>query len=1267
MHITATRINEWAKTKEAQASLPRLVRRLIHATGESTQAAFPAGDSTGLPGWDGELESQHGNPWFPNGKSFWEFSCDAKVTTKANRDYEKRTGQTLKKTRAKATLVVITARRWSQKAKWLKGKRHAKQWAEVHAYDADDIEQWLEQSTAVALQFAEELGLIGPGVESVEKHWEDWSQQSRPAITSDALFIERQNTRDRFLADLQKRFEADQPEPYTIRADSVDEATAFACAALLVHPQLIVTSLVVTQPNGWRYVEHNPALKVVLAARPEFAENPTRRNGLVVIIPFAAGDMAGYYRGMAGRANTAELTIERPRIYEFEKALTSLGLDEADSKRLAVSAGRSWSVFRRRRATNPAIRRPAWLDVPRTSALATLCLLGGWSAEKLADCEIVAQLSGRPYEEVERALRHLAQLDDAPVLQIGEVWKARSPLELLDLFGERITRDELDRFFQIVQSILVTPDPQLDLPDEERHAAQVYGKVRPQSSLLIEALCDTLIKFAVRWQQVPSFASANIEDRISVLVRDLLHDANGTRWLSLAPLLPDLAEAAPDVFMRAIEASPAKPDAPVTRLLTETSGSGLLGRCWHSSLLWGLERLAWAPDRLARVSLILAHLSHIKIKGNWTNSPKASLVNIFRPWLPQTSANLNQRIAVLDRLISQEPEVAFDLLDALVHVGHDSESPAARPSWRDDDAGAGHGVTQGEYQGMFIAAADRLIACSEGHSRRIACLIEKIDTFDVARVSSTLALANQFTTPSASDEDKEVIRTVLRKKIHWHRNYDNARGKALNNKLKAVEDLYKRLLPKDLVARHRWLFVDGWPDLPVRIRDDDHSKRDGLRESWRIKALRELYSEHGMSGIDHLAAACAPQSYYVGLGLSKLDLNVAQLSEWIAEKGGDFAPSEPLTMTISGLLRALAIPRSTEMISAVLEKGQKQGWDASKIARFLVLAREERATWDIAVLCGAEVENAYWSTIPGFWLRSDRDDLEFALRRLLTADRPRSALRVCHFNMGKVDARLLAEMLERILKGEESDGSLPDSYHLGKAVDRLEASGAIDSERLVRLEFGLIPALGYKGEYHASSLYNAIMSDPKLFTELICILYKPANIEREHSPSETEQATARIAWHVLHECKHQPGTQPDGIVDLGKFVKFIDETRDLCREADRLEGCDSTLGQILAHAPGGTDGIWPCEPMREVLNRPELEKVRHGLQIGLWNKCGVTSRSLEEGGSQERVLADEYRRHARALQHSYVNLAAALEETAHSDENYGLREGLQAQLRREGH
>jgi hypothetical protein len=126
MRIAATKIAQWAKTARARLSLPRLIRRLVHTAGTPSQIAFPAGDSTGLPGWDGELFSEHGSAWIPKGSSFWEFSCDAQVTKKANRDYIKRTKQTLSKARKKSIFVVLTARRWSQKSRWLNAKRKEK-------------------------------------------------------------------------------------------------------------------------------------------------------------------------------------------------------------------------------------------------------------------------------------------------------------------------------------------------------------------------------------------------------------------------------------------------------------------------------------------------------------------------------------------------------------------------------------------------------------------------------------------------------------------------------------------------------------------------------------------------------------------------------------------------------------------------------------------------------------------------------------------------------------------------------------------------------------------------------------------------------------------------------------------------------------------------------------------------------------------------------------------------------------------------------------
>lgn len=1262
MKITAAQIARWAETTEARSSLPRLVRKLIHLVATPIQINFPAGDSISLSGWDGEIECESGNSWVPKGHSYWEVSCENHPGEKATRDYTKRTNNTPDTIRSNKTLVIVTARKWPKKKEWIKEKIKLGQWAKIIVHDAVDLEHWLEQNPAVALDFADELGLSGPGVESLAKHWEDWSQQSKPLIEDKALFTDRETIRDHFIEKLRGKIAIQEPGIFSIKTDSVDEASAFVCAAILAYPDLSGYGLVVTESDGWRFVEKNPTIKIAIAARPEIAEKPTHRNGLTVIIPYAIGDMADHYRGAANHGDNADLIIGRPRIHEFKQALVSIGLDEADAERLAANTGRSWSVFRRRRAINPAIRNPAWLDLPQAQSLSTLCLLGGWSAAKEADCKIVACLSDRKYEDIEKDLSYLSQLDDAPVIKIGTIWKARSPLELLELFSHRITQYELDRFFEIAGQILFTPDPELELPDEDRFAAQIYGKARPQSSILIQSVCDTLIKLAVRGPHISRFSAANIENRISAFVRELLHDANKIRWLSLSSLLPSLAEAAPDAFLKSVELVLTKQDAPITRFFTEKSDSNM-GRCWYAGLLWALEMLAWMPKRFSRVALVLARLSHIKIKGNWRNSPTESLIGIFRIWLPQTAADLSQRISVLDTLIYRDPDIAFDLLYGLICAGRNIAMQHQRSNWRDDDSGAGYGVSHDEFYQMSIAAADRLITCAANHSHRIARLIDKIGYFDQERANSIFALADYFVSVSASDEDKEVIRNALRSKIHWHRNYDNADRNVLNNKLQPFETLYEQLIPQSLVIRYRWLFNSFLPDILVSTRNNS-SEHGQLIETYRLDALQEIYTEHGMVGIEEIAKSCMVQ-FPIGFTLAKLGLEISTLAEWIIDRGGKLIMGEPLTVTISGVLRGLETPSANQLIKTVLERAIKQSWDAEQMARFFLLAREERPTWEIMGAYGIAVENAYWAMIKLDWFDSNHADFEFVIRRLLEADRPRSALRVSRASVKKVDAKLLANMLERLLKNEESQGQLPDSYRISEAIEWLEVSGDIDRDCLIQLEFGLIPLLDYQWQYKAKLLYEAIMTDPKLFTELLCIRYKPENSDREEAFSETKQINAEIAWRIFYNCHRQPGTRPDGTIDHTVFTEFINDVRKLCSTVDRLLVCDLTLGQIFAHAPEDLDGMWPVTPVRDILDQVELETMRRGFQDGVMKKHGFTSRTPDEGGDQERVLASAYRNYASALHCSHPNLASTLDEIAHRHEDNGVREDIQAQLNRE--
>ncbi len=213
-------------------------------------------------------------------------------------------------------------------------------------------------------------------------------------------------------------------------------------------------------------------------------------NGLCVIIPFAAGDVTGHFRGAASLDERADFALERPSFQNFEKSLTQLGIDHGDVERLARMTGRSWSVFLRQRSRNPALHAPHWLNSPHAQALSTVCLVGGWTDENAADKAIVTKIAGRPYEELERDLRALSVMEDAPVVYIGRVWKAKAPIELLVLFGPQLTTAQLDRFFEVLRSILVDRDPELDVPQENRYAASMFGKTRPQSSLVIRSVCD---------------------------------------------------------------------------------------------------------------------------------------------------------------------------------------------------------------------------------------------------------------------------------------------------------------------------------------------------------------------------------------------------------------------------------------------------------------------------------------------------------------------------------------------------------------------------------------------------------------------------------------------------------------------------------------------------------------------------------------------------------------------------------------------------------
>jgi len=76
-------------------------------------------------------------------------------------------------------------------------------------------------------------------------------------------------------------------------------------------------------------------------------------------------------------------------------------------------------------------------------------------------------------------------------------------------------------------------------------------------------------------------------------------------------------------------------------------------------------------------------------------------------------------------------------------------------------------------------------------------------------------------------------------------------------------------------------------------------------------------------------------------------------------------------------------------------------------------------------------------------------------------------------------------------------------------------------------------------------------------------------------------------------------------LDARRLAKWITAVRKTAAELDRTEVADVSIGGLLANAPVGEDGVWPCEPVRDVMEELQLEDVMRGAHTGLYNSRGV--------------------------------------------------------------
>lgn len=1256
-------IANWADTSpNADAVLHQLVRRLLWASARLRRLDMSAGTAKHLGGWDGVCEAMYASAHCPIGTSGWELSKQADVKSKLDKDYEKRSKNPHPLVPARSSYVAVSARRYPKKLDWAAKRNDEGIWAEVRVLDADDLAQWLEECPAVATWFAR-TQLQRPSYElsSVEQFLADWSAETEDELRLPPRFLLL--GRDHARSELLRWSAQPRPTSLLIQATSKREAQLFAAATFDAldegqRAEMLARTVIVETPSAWRWAAKLETERPLILI-PAFAEfEPELGRGRHFVVVPTDGEIA---------VTTSGVSIAEPQPWRgFGDALVELGLPPRRAEQLAErSGGRLRALQLELGATET--RPPAWVTRESHEELIAMLMLGAWEPEHAGDVAAVRRLGVDP-DALERLCARLTSVEGAPIRRDGDgdgYWRAgiayRWSYDVWARFAPELSKRTLERFCELATEVLTDDDPMYLRPAAERMFAPVMGDTPTYSRTLHRAIASSVLELSRLDALLLPRLGASFGSRIAERIVHAVLEPWWVRWASVGRELLLLAEAAPRVFLDRLHASLADDDG-VAQMFVEEGESVMHGSTPHTPLLWALEVLCWDLESMplaVEQLMVLAERDPPDERSvpRVGNRPLTSLAAVFNTMTPQTLVEDEARFEVLAALVERHPARGFELLLSLVHQLSGRVLPQSAKPKRDERIPTEPSMPTRGLAGERGRRCFELALTLANHepgrwARLIDTPINQLlgDGMGQALVERLIELRDSF-----SDEDCLPICDVARRELSGL--YATSLHEKLDGRRQQLHQLLDVFAPDSPVLRWAWLFEPG------QVLLEPHEDL-GFRETQaridpdRDRALeRLLATETPLERLSELVVYLVDQ----GSDLSEAARALARREdseEWDARL---------LRAKPPGKLQPLAAPFA---FGRYVQLGSQHEWLARLMREWLATQREDDALatlrlhwpepkiWDLLDELGEPLRSRYWRGITGMLPNHDEEQWERAVENLLEVGNAAGALSTAGYRSPKLPSKLLIRVLENFCDRLQQSDDVRLNRYLVHAIetifrqfDRRDDDGELDEQltgQIVSLELVFI-GLFTEGRRSPRFVWRVLAQNPRQFVDLLRLVYRAEGQPAEEEPSEERKRLAENAYTIMEAWRSYPGAELDDTTARDQRLHdWAVTVLELAEQSGHGKIAQHEVAKVLARPEHGPDGHWPSEAARRLLQSADYPELSRALRTAKHNLRGVWTRSLDEGGEQERDFAATFKRSADAMRTTWPETALMLDELAAS-------------------